>query len=179
MSGKPVLTVAILGGDASRKLDLTLQSVLSQEAVEFEVLVVANRPLAEEERGAEHLADSRLRWIYGSSAEEGQAGLDLAVDASETPYIAFLRPGERLLPEALRKIVAVLDENPSTALVHCWWFDVDRLGRARKLAVREREEALRSQFAAHRGEEIDHAGDGFFVAFADAESAIACGSTLS
>lgn len=40
--------------------------------------------------------------------------------------------------------------------------------------LRWHDQALRSQFAAHHGEEIDHAGDGFFVAFVDVESAIAC-----
>jgi class 3 adenylate cyclase len=34
--------------------------------------------------------------------------------------------------------------------------------------------ALRALFAAHGGEEISHAGDGFFVAFAEAASAIVC-----
>lgn len=34
--------------------------------------------------------------------------------------------------------------------------------------------ALRSLFAAHGGEEIHHAGDGFFVAFADAAAAVEC-----
>ena len=34
-------------------------------------------------------------------------------------------------------------------------------------------ETLRSSFADHDGEEIDHAGDGFFVAFADGTSAVA------
>lgn len=36
------------------------------------------------------------------------------------------------------------------------------------------DEALRTRFASHAGEEIDHAGDGFFVAFPDAGSAIVC-----
>ena len=35
-------------------------------------------------------------------------------------------------------------------------------------------EALRATFAAHGGEEIDHAGDGFFVAFPDPARAVAC-----
>jgi class 3 adenylate cyclase len=33
---------------------------------------------------------------------------------------------------------------------------------------------LRSLFAAHGGEEVDHAGDGFFVAFPDPSTAVAC-----
>jgi class 3 adenylate cyclase len=36
------------------------------------------------------------------------------------------------------------------------------------------DQALRSLFAEHDGEEVDHTGDGFFVAFADAESAVRC-----
>ena len=40
--------------------------------------------------------------------------------------------------------------------------------------LRWHDQALRSQFTTHGGEEIDHAGDGFFVAFVDVESAIAC-----
>jgi class 3 adenylate cyclase len=35
-------------------------------------------------------------------------------------------------------------------------------------------EALRSSFVDHEGEEIDHAGDGFFVAFPDAGRGVAC-----
>jgi class 3 adenylate cyclase len=34
------------------------------------------------------------------------------------------------------------------------------------------DETLRVLFAAHGGEEIDHAGDGFFVAFGDARAAV-------
>ena len=35
-------------------------------------------------------------------------------------------------------------------------------------------EVLRSSFDDHDGEEIDHAGDGFFVAFPDAERGVRC-----
>jgi class 3 adenylate cyclase len=40
--------------------------------------------------------------------------------------------------------------------------------------VRWHDATLRSLFAAHRGEEVDHAGDGFFVAFDDPAPAIEC-----
>jgi class 3 adenylate cyclase len=40
--------------------------------------------------------------------------------------------------------------------------------------VRWHDEKLRSLFAAHQGQEIDHAGDGFFVSFEDAGEAIDC-----
>lgn len=40
--------------------------------------------------------------------------------------------------------------------------------------VRWHDHALRSLFAVHGGEEVDHAGDGFFVAFEDAVAAVEC-----
>jgi class 3 adenylate cyclase len=40
--------------------------------------------------------------------------------------------------------------------------------------VRWHDQALRALFAAHGGEEVDHAGDGFFVAFAAARPALEC-----
>lgn len=39
--------------------------------------------------------------------------------------------------------------------------------------VRWHDAALRAEFVAQRGEEVDHAGDGFFVAFPDAGAAVA------
>ncbi|MGH2756433.1 MAG: adenylate/guanylate cyclase domain-containing protein, partial [Actinomycetota bacterium] len=40
--------------------------------------------------------------------------------------------------------------------------------------VRWHDQTLRSLFANYHGQEVDHAGDGFFVAFDDADSAIEC-----
>jgi class 3 adenylate cyclase len=40
--------------------------------------------------------------------------------------------------------------------------------------IRWHDQTLRAHFAAHHGEELDHAGDGFFVAFQDREDALAC-----
>ena len=38
--------------------------------------------------------------------------------------------------------------------------------------------SLRQCFASHGGQEVDHAGDGFFVAFPDPKSALDCGITI-
>lgn len=44
--------------------------------------------------------------------------------------------------------------------------------------VRWHDQSLRALFATHGGEEVDHAGDGFFVAFAAARPAIECGVAI-
>ncbi len=52
---------------------------------------------------------------------------------------------------------------------------VEALGDAAWLdLIRWHDQTLRSLFVRHGGEEIDHAGDGFFVAFTDAASALDC-----
>ena len=40
------------------------------------------------------------------------------------------------------------------------------------------DDALRQCFASHDGEEVDHAGDGFFVAFPDSRSALECAISI-
>jgi class 3 adenylate cyclase len=40
------------------------------------------------------------------------------------------------------------------------------------------DDTLRKLFAEHGGEEIDHAGDGFFVAFSEPAPALACGVAI-
>jgi len=44
--------------------------------------------------------------------------------------------------------------------------------------LRWHDAALRGLFAQHRGEEVDHAGDGFLVAFESSASAIACATAM-
>jgi class 3 adenylate cyclase len=44
--------------------------------------------------------------------------------------------------------------------------------------VRWHDQTLRSLFAKHQGEEVDHAGDGFFVAFDDPASALECAAEI-
>ncbi len=44
--------------------------------------------------------------------------------------------------------------------------------------VRWHDHALREAFREFGGEEVDHAGDGFFVAFADSSSAVDCATTI-
>src|SRR5439155_10718901 len=45
---------------------------------------------------------------------------------------------------------------------------------SRQAVLRWHDETLRSQFVAHRGEEVVATGDGFFVAFESPDEALAC-----
>jgi class 3 adenylate cyclase len=76
-------------------------------------------------------------------------------------------PGSAVEPRAARTFVftdIVRSTNLIEAIGDDAWMDL----------VRWHDEMLRSMLADHGGEEVDHAGDGFFVAFATADDAVAC-----
>jgi class 3 adenylate cyclase len=77
-------------------------------------------------------------------------------------------PGAALLATSVARTFMFTDIVKSTQLVEA----IGDEAWASLLAWHD--QTLRALFAAHGGEEIDHAGDGFFVAFASAPPAVAC-----
>ncbi|HYI45874.1 MAG TPA: adenylate/guanylate cyclase domain-containing protein [Actinomycetota bacterium] len=77
-------------------------------------------------------------------------------------------PSETQQPRRVLKTFMFTDIAGSTKLVELVgddaWTDL----------VRWHDQTLRGLFGSHAGEEIDHAGDGFFVAFTDQKSACVC-----
>jgi class 3 adenylate cyclase len=88
-------------------------------------------------------------------------------DARATAELLRRHVSGSVLPRAMRTFMFT-DIVGSTALIEAIgdeaWEEVRRW----------HDESLRHCFKEHGGEELDHAGDGFFVAFPDAESAIRC-----
>jgi class 3 adenylate cyclase len=149
-------------------------------------------------RAIEHLTEARNRWNeVGAPYESAAASLLLAeaqlvagsdkaaADELEGARAAFERLGahrdarraEELRARMTGPVAATAraertflftDIVGSTALIELIgdeaWNDLRRWHNV----------ALRSSFGDHDGEEIDHAGDGFFVAFPDGASALAC-----
>jgi len=107
------------------------------------------------ELGAARAAFERLGAVRDVSAVDAQLA-SLGADAQQ--------------PAATRSVKAFLftDIVKSTSLVEAIgddaWLDL----------LRWHDRTLRSLFSEHGGEEIDHAGDGFFVAFGDAAAAVNC-----
>ncbi len=86
--------------------------------------------------------------------------------------LGLVDPGPRALPDREQAPVArtflFTDMVASTALI-------DVIGDAAWMDLRAwHDAALRRLFAAHGGIEVDHAGDGFFVAFPSPAPAVAC-----
>ena len=119
-----------------------------------------------------------LAKAYRAEDDVEQAQLELRAAES-----AFSRLGA--VPDARRvkALLAGFEEPAEQALARTFLFTdvcgstalVEAMGDAAWKELREwHDRTLRSLFAEHRGEEIDHAGDGFFVAFEGPADAIQC-----
>jgi class 3 adenylate cyclase len=122
-------------------------------------------------------------------AEAVLAGQDLSAAALEAgaALATFERMGATRDAEAARKLLRRLEPCDEAAVARRVrrTFVFTDLVRSTQLVEAIGDDAwhhllawhdtnLRSLFAAHGGEEVDHAGDGFFVAFPDSSTAIAC-----
>ena len=116
------------------------------------------------EQGDEETAALELRAARSTFEKLGAVPDRNAVD----DLLAGLAASADLVSERGMKTFLFTDIVRSTDLVSAIgdeaWLDV----------VRWHDEKLRSLFVQHGGEEVDHAGDGFFVAFDDPASAIGC-----
>jgi class 3 adenylate cyclase len=117
------------------------------------LLAEAHRGLGDDDSAGEEIAAAKAAFErIGAAREARRASSQLAPEKGVRATRAFLFTD---IVDSTKLLEAVGDEAWSSLLA---WHD----------------RTLRSCFKEHSGEEIDHAGDGFFVAFPDAASALAC-----
>jgi len=132
------------------------------------LLAAAHAAIGDPEHAALELTSARRTFDrIGAALEERRAERALA---------DLGREGSRDAPEPVVEtadhVLMFTDIVGSTALLEAVgddaWSDL----------IRWHDAALREAFAAHGGTEVDHAGDGFFVAFHDAASALRCAAAV-
>ena len=105
------VTVVIAAYNAATFLPETLDSVLAQSLTDIEVIVVDDGSTDRTPEILETYSDNRvsvLRQANGGVSAARNAGLAMA----GAPYVFFLDADDILLPDALHRMVTVLDENP-------------------------------------------------------------------
>lgn len=129
-------------------------------------LAAVYRAAGDNETAALELAAAR------SAFERLGTVLDVARAVEAQASAAGAHAAEPALPRAEIRTFMFTDIVRSTQLIEAIgdeaWADL----------VRWHDQTLRALFATHGGEEVDHAGDGFFVAFATARPAIECGVAI-
>ena len=121
MSSKPEVSVVMGVYNSASDLAVTIDSILSQEGVEFEFIVVndgsSDRSGHILNEYAQH--DRRLRVIHQENSGLTRA-LIRGCNAARGQFIARQDAGDVSLPSRLKKQSALLRKHPGCVLVSCW-----------------------------------------------------------
>jgi class 3 adenylate cyclase len=119
-----------------------------------------------------------LAEVYGADGDEESAELELRTAQATFERLGAARDA-RLVAETLRRREGKAAVRAGRTFLFTDICDstplLEAIGdEAWQNLVAWHDRTLRALFADHGGEEVDHAGDGFFVAFPDAQSAARC-----
>lgn len=125
----PKVTVVIPAYNAMTYLPETLDSVLKQTFIDFEVLIVNDGSTDGIVLWALEIIDSRVKLI--SQENQGLPGArNTGIVHAQGEYIAFLDADDLWEPTKLEKQVHCLDSKPEVGLVYTWTLLVDQHGRS-------------------------------------------------
>lgn len=120
----PKVSVLIPAYNAMDYLPQTLESVMAQDFLDYEVVIVNDGSSDAIEDWYAGLSDERVRLI--SQENRGLAGArNTAIAHARGEYLALLDADDLWEPEKLRLQVDVLEQNPGVGLVYTWLALVD------------------------------------------------------
>ena len=121
MNRKPEVSVVMSVYNGASDLPLTLESILSQERVEFEFIVVNDGSTDKSSQILNEYAkrDSRLRIIHQENTGLTRA-LICGCNVARGEFIARQDAGDVSLPRRLKNQTALLRKYPDCVLVSCW-----------------------------------------------------------
>ncbi len=117
MSGHtPLVTLVTPTYNQARYLQATLDSVLGQTYPNIEYIVI-NDGSSDDTETVLRRYDGRIKW--STQANRGQAAtLNAGWGAAQGKYIGYLSSDDLLAPEAVARLVAVLEEDPSVVCIY-------------------------------------------------------------
>lgn len=134
----PELTVSMPAYDAGKYIRQAMESVLRQEGVNLELIVVDDGSTDQTAVVVASCRDARIRLVRNSRRMGIGYCHNVVLRESRSPFIAHVDADDFLLPGALGKMVRALEDNPGVGQAHCYFFDVDEHGRTTREAFHER-----------------------------------------
>ena len=114
---RPAVSICIPAYQAQRHLGATLDSVLSQDIDDFEVVVVDNNSSDGTGRLLASLSDPRVRVVRNDVTVPMIDNFNIAVRRSRGKYVKVVCADDILTPDCVRVQAAVLDTMPEITLV--------------------------------------------------------------
>jgi glycosyltransferase involved in cell wall biosynthesis len=125
----PELSVSMPTHNAGRFIGEAIESVLAQEGVDFELLIVNDGSTDNTLDVIQTYLDTRIR-LFTNTRKRGIACCHNRVIAeSQSPYIAHVDSDDIVAPGALQKVLEAIKVDDSIGQVHCHFYDIDEFGK--------------------------------------------------
>jgi len=148
----PEITVSMPAFNSGRFIPQAMDSVLTQEDVDLELIVVDDGSRDNTFQEASSFRDPRVKIIRLEKNRGIPFCHNLALDAARSPFVAHVDSDDFILPGALAKMLKALREDPAVGQAHCHFFEVDASGNTTREAFQER----KKHFLATRPPGMDY-----------------------
>lgn len=128
MGTAPSYTVVMPAYNAGRFIGEAIDSVLAQTDPDWELVVVDDGSTDETAEIVAAHADERIRLVRQDNAGVASAR-NAGMGVASSRYVLFLDSDDRLRPDALQRLGAILDTWPETCVAYGDWVFVDGRGR--------------------------------------------------
>ncbi|MFI5365064.1 MAG: glycosyltransferase [Candidatus Binatia bacterium] len=134
----PEVTVSMPAYNAAKYIQQAIESVLRQEDIDLELLVVDDGSTDGTVAVVAACTDPRVRLLRNPCRRGIGYCHNLVLRESRSPFIAHVDADDFLRSGALRKVVDALRSDAGVGQAHCYFLDVDSDGRAARDACRQR-----------------------------------------
>src|SRR5262245_9951617 len=137
------ITVAMPAYNAGQYIQQAIESVLRQEGVAVELMVVDDGSTDQTAEVVASCQDACVRLLRNSRRMGIGYCHNRVLRESRSPFIAHVDADDFLMPGAIRKMIEAIQGDPQIGQVHCYFFNVDAQGRTTKKAFHDRWAKLR------------------------------------
>lgn len=139
----PILSVVVPTYNQAAFLPISVQSVLNQTYVDFEVIVVDDASTDNTGEVMSRFEDPRVRYIVHKRNRYAAAARNTGISASRGKFLAFLDADDRMHPSKLRQHIAYLEEHSDVGLSYSCRLTIDQTGNP--LAIETSPSSVRLQ----------------------------------
>ena len=142
----PEVTVSMPAHNSGQYISAAIESVLSQEGLELELVVVDDASTDDTVEMVAALKDPRLRLLRSRKRRGIGHAHNRVTQETDSKFIVHVDSDDLILPGALKRMVDFMKLNPGVGQAHCYDVDVDEQGQStREAFVRRHREFHRKR----------------------------------
>lgn len=129
----PELTVSMPAYNSSKFVGEAVESVLRQEGIDFELMVVDDGSEDNTIDVVESFKDPRIKLLRNKVNTGISYCHNLVIDNSASPFISHVDSDDLVLPGAFRKIIDMIKSSSDIGQVHCCYLFINEEGKNMKM----------------------------------------------